>query len=78
MFARLSAMLRRIAFLCRKETLAIVKDPANRVILIAPVLLQSLLFGYGATYDLNHVPYALLDQSRGAGAVELAARIDGS
>ncbi|AOB27230.1 ABC transporter permease [Bordetella bronchiseptica] len=78
MFARLSAMLRRIAFLCRKEALAIVKDPANRVILIAPVVVQSLLFGYGATYDLNHVPYALLDQSRGAGAVELAARIDGS
>lgn len=78
MFARLSAMLRRIAFLCRKEALAIVKDPANRVILIAPVVVQSLLFGYGATYDLNHVPYALLDQSRGAAAVELAARIDGS
>lgn len=70
--------LRRIASLCRKELLAILKDPANRVILIVPSLVESFLFGYAATYDLTNVPYALLDQSRGTHATELIARLDGS
>lgn len=72
------AFVRRIAVLCRKELLAIVKDPANRVILVAPALIQCVLFGYGATFDLNHVPYAVLNQSQGAASVELLARFDGS
>lgn len=38
----------------------------------------ALLFGYGATYDLPHVPYAVLDQSRGAVSGELLARLDGT
>lgn len=73
-----TAALRRIAFLFRKEVLAIFKDPANRVILIVPVIVQSMVFGYGATYDLNHVSYAVLDQSEGEASKELIARLDGS
>lgn len=70
--------LRHLANLCFKEFLAVVKDPANRVILIVPPLLQSLLFGYGATFDLNNVPYAVLDQSRGAMSSQLLSRLDGT
>lgn len=72
------AALVRIAFLCRKELLALLKEPSSRVILIAPALMQSLLFGYGATYDLTNAPYAVLDQSRGATAAELLRRLDGT
>jgi len=70
--------LRRIVSLCRKELLAILKDPANRVILLVPSLVESFLFGYAATYDLTNVPYAVLDQSRGAVSTELIARLDGT
>jgi ABC-2 type transport system permease protein len=70
--------LLRIANLCRKELLAILKDPASRVILVVPALMQSLIFGYAATYDLSNVPYALLDQSHGGAATELVARLDGT
>ncbi len=70
--------LRRVISLWRKELLAILKDPANRVILVVPSLVESFLFGYAATYDLNNVPYALLDQSRGATSAELVARLDGT
>lgn len=70
--------LRCILALCRKELLTILKDPANRVILFVPALLQSVLFGYAATYDLTHVPYALLDQSRSAASAELVAHLDGT
>jgi len=74
----LVSYLLQIGFLCRKELLALFKEPASRVILIGPALMQALLFGYGATYDLTNVPYAVLDQSRGAAATELLARLDGT
>jgi ABC-2 type transport system permease protein len=63
--------------LCRKELLVILKDPASRLVLLMPVLVQTLLFGYAATYDLNQVSYALLDQSHGPAAAELIAKMEG-
>ena len=68
----------QIAALIRKEILALLKEPSTRAILIAPALIQALLFGYGATFDLTHVPYAVLDQSRGEASAELLARVDGT
>ena len=64
--------------LWRKEFLALLKDPANRVTLIIPAFLQALLFGYAASYDLTNVPYAVLDQSRSSASVELVSRLDGT
>ncbi|MCB1665188.1 MAG: ABC transporter permease [Pseudomonadales bacterium] len=68
----------RILTLCRKEMLAILKDPSSRIVLIMPVFLQSLLFGYAATYDLTNAPYAVLDQSRSGASVELLSMLDGT
>jgi ABC-2 type transport system permease protein len=76
--ARLIAYLWQILVLCRKELLAILKDPSSRAILFAPALVQSLLFGYGATFDLTNVPYAVVDESGGAASTELLARLDGT
>ncbi|XUY30580.1 ABC transporter permease (plasmid) [Agrobacterium sp. rho-8.1] len=76
--ADLIAWLAQAFALVRKEILALVKDPANRTILFAPALIQALLFGYGATYDLTHVPYAVVDQSHSAASTELLARLDGT
>jgi ABC-2 type transport system permease protein len=64
--------------LIRKELLAIVKDPRSRFMLLGPPVLQSLIFGYAATYDLNDVPYAVFDRDRSAASYELLARLDGS
>ncbi|OTG80322.1 antibiotic ABC transporter permease [Acinetobacter sp. ANC 4648] len=72
------AWFKHIIFLIQKEFLAIFKEPANRVILFAPALLQALLFGYAATYDVNHVDYAILDQSNGAASHELISHLEGS
>lgn len=72
------AYLYQLLNLCRKEFLAVLKDPANRIILIVPVILQSMLFGYGATFDLNDVPYAVVDQSHGDYSKSLLARLDGT
>lgn len=73
-----AATVARLLALCRKELLIILKDPANRILLVVPIVLQSLVFGYAATYDLKHATYALLDQSHGAASTQLAARLDAS
>jgi ABC-2 type transport system permease protein len=70
--------MRRIIILCRKELLTLLKDKRSRAVLIAPAILQTLVFGYAATYDLNTVPYAVLDQDRSAASHDLLAKIDGS
>jgi ABC-2 type transport system permease protein len=73
----LESLLRIIA-LARKELLAILKDRRSRASLLLPPILQCLIYGYAATYDLNNVPYAVLDQDHSAASHELLARLDGS
>jgi ABC-2 type transport system permease protein len=73
----LDSILRMIA-LTRKELLAILKDPRSRYSLVLPPILQCLVYGYVATYDLNDIPYAALDQDRSAASNQLLARFDGS
>ncbi len=70
-FAQLSVLL-------EKELLSILKNPKNRVILIMPILVQTLVFGYVATFDLNKVEYALLDNDKSHSSRELIAYFDGS
>ncbi|MBS99905.1 MAG: antibiotic ABC transporter permease [Oceanospirillaceae bacterium] len=74
----LIAFIHRVINLCHKELLAVLKDPANRVILIVPPLMQSLLFGYAASFDLTQVPYVVLDQSRSGASQSLLNRVDGT
>ena len=66
----------QIVALIRKELLALLKEPASRVILVTPALIQALLFGYAATYDLTYVPYAVLDQSQSTASQTLLSRLD--
>ena len=70
--------LLRIVALTRKELLAVLKDRRSRMSLLIPPVVQSLIFGYAATYDLNHVPYAALDQDHSAASRQLLAGLDGS
>ena len=63
----------RIVALTRKELLAILKDPRSRYSLLIPPILQCLIYGYVATYDLNDVPYAVFDQDRSAASQKLLA-----
>lgn len=68
----------RIWALTRKELLAVLKDKAARVSLLLPPVLQALIFGYAVTYDLDHVPYAVLDRDHSSLSRELVAKIEGS
>ena len=61
----------------RKEFLSTVKDPRTRAILIAPVIVQSMLFGHAATFNLEKVPYALLDLNRSETSTNFIAKLEG-
>jgi ABC-2 type transport system permease protein len=71
-------MIERILALVKKEFLALLKDKRSRIVLIGPPLIQMIIFGYAATFDLKDVPYALYNEDRGAVSRELAAAFDGS
>ena len=68
--------LNRIAALVEKELTATLRDKGARIVLIVPVLLQSVIFGYGATFNLDRVPWVLLNESPGSLASEFVRRID--
>jgi len=71
-------MLTRIIALIIKEFLALLKDPKSRFVIIGPPVFQLLVFGYAATYDLTHVPFAVYNESPGEAARDLVARFRGS
>lgn len=78
MATQFSIQLRRVLFMIRKELLTTLKDPKSRLLLLVPALVQSLLFGYVANYNLDEAPYAVLDQSHSKYSAELLAKMDGS
>ena len=71
-------ILQRIIALAVKELLAILKDKRGRIVLVVPPILQLMVFGYAATFDLNDVTVAVYNQDRSAPARDLVARVVGS
>lgn len=68
----------RLRALIVKELAATLKERTSRMILVAPIILYVILFGYIATFNLDKVPYALLDNSRTAASADFVRRIDAS
>ena len=71
-------ILLRILALIRKELIAIFKDPRSRFVVLGPPILQMIIFGYAGTFDLNHVPYVLVDQSHSSESARFISRMNGS
>ncbi len=71
-------MWSQIFALIVKELLAILKDPKSRMVLIGPPLIELLVFGYAATFDLDHAPIAIYNQDHSAASRDLVARFAGS
>ena len=71
-------MLIRLLALVRKEFLALLKDKRSRMVLIVPPMIQLLVFGYAATFDLKDIPYAVYNEDRGAASRDLVAAFDGA
>jgi ABC-2 type transport system permease protein len=68
----------RIWALVVKEFLAVAKDPRSRFVLVVPPVVQLLVFGYAATFDLTRVHVAFYNEDAGADGRALVARFSGS
>ncbi|GBE11306.1 inner membrane transport permease YbhR [bacterium BMS3Bbin12] len=71
-------MWQRIIALVKKEFLTLLKDKQSRLVLIGPPIIQLLVFGYAASFNLNHVPFAVYNEDPGPAARELVADFRGS
>ncbi len=63
----------KIIALVTKEFLAILRDPKSRFVLIGPPVIQMLVFGYAATFDLNNVRFAIYNEDPSVTSRELIA-----
>ena len=72
------ASVNRIIAIAGKEFVALLKDKGSRLILVVPVIVQAVLFGYGATFNLERVPWTYYDASHSSSSMEVVRRITGT
>jgi ABC-2 type transport system permease protein len=71
-------MIERLRQLLIKEFIHLFRDPHARIALIVPPILQILIFGYAATYEVNHVATAILDQDNSYESRDLISHLEAS
>lgn len=71
-------MLARVAPIVIKEFLEISRDKAARFLLVVPPIIQMLVFGYAATFEVYHVSTSVLDLDHSQESRELIARFSAS
>lgn len=71
MWARLYQML-------IKECIQVFRDKRTRFVLIVPPIVQMLVFGYAATFEIRHVRMAVLDRDNSQESRELLSRFAAS
>jgi ABC-2 type transport system permease protein len=71
-------MFRRIFQMVIKEFIQVLRDRRARVTLFVPPLIQTLVFGYAATYEIRHVPMAVLDYDHSQESRDLISRFTSS
>ncbi|MCL2458106.1 MAG: ABC transporter permease [Desulfobulbus sp.] len=68
----------RLFALIIKEFLALFRDKKSRMAVIVPPILQLLIFGYAATFDLEQAPLAIYNEDEGAFSRDLVSRFERS
>lgn len=68
----------RLLAMIRKELLAVLRDPRARITLIAPPLIQLILFSAAATLEVKNIDLGIYDRSGGAAASEFVNQLAGS
>ena len=71
-------MLARLKQMLIKEFIQVLRDKRTRVILIVPPVVQMLIFGYAATFEIYHVPTAVLDLDHSQESRELISKFTSS
>jgi ABC-2 type transport system permease protein len=71
-------MLARLKQMIIKEFIQVFRDKRTRFILIGPPIIQMMVFGYAATYEIRHVPTVVLDLDHSQESRELVSRFTSS
>ncbi|TSD84038.1 ABC transporter permease [Mycobacterium sp. KBS0706] len=71
-------MVAQILALVMKELLVLLKPPQGLLAVIVIPVFQLLVFGYAATFDVDRVPIAIMNEDQGLQGRELEARFTGS
>jgi len=71
-------MLARIWQLVVKEFIQVLRDPRARFSLIVPPIIQMIVFGYAATFDVHNVATAILDRDNSQESRELISHFASS
>lgn len=71
-------MLARLKQMLIKEFIQVFRDKRTRFILIGPPIIQMLVFGYAATYEIRHVPTVVLDLDQSQESRDLVSRFTSS
>src|ERR1700731_479299 len=71
-------MWKRIRALIVKETLAVWRVRRNRVALVAPPILQLMIFSFTGTLEVKNIDLAILNDDYGQISTELIQRFESS
>jgi len=71
-------MLARLKQMLIKEFIQVFRDKRTRFILIGPPIIQMMVFGYAANYEIRHVPTVVLDLDHSQESRELVSRFTSS
>jgi ABC-2 type transport system permease protein len=71
-------MLGRLKQMLIKELIQVVRDKRTRFILIGPPILQMLIFGYAATFEIHNVATVVVDLDHSQESRELVSRFTSS
>jgi ABC-2 type transport system permease protein len=71
-------MLARLKQMLIKEFIQVFRDKRTRFVLFVPPIIQMLIFGYAATFEIHHVPTVVLDLDHSQESRELISRFTSS
>ena len=71
-------MLARLKQMLIKEFIQVFRDKRTRAVLFGPPIIQMLVFGYAATFEIHHVPTVVLDLDHSQESRELISRFTSS
>ena len=71
-------MLARLKQMLIKEFIQVFRDKRTRFVLFGPPIIQMLVFGYAATFEIHHVPTVVLDLDHSQESRELISRFTSS
>ncbi len=71
-------MLARLKQMLIKEFIQVFRDKRTRFVLFGPPIIQMLVFGYAATFEIHHVPTVVLDLDHSQESRDLLSRFSSS